>query len=136
MILEIIFFMENDIVYFACNDWNPNPKESMNLCYNYLMSYNPDNKDIVNKNLEETEQWLKDNKICINCEVVDMSVSYYITAQRKVFETYFVELLPFIKNEPYDFMWKGDNKCFLEFREENIGFNFFDFEEFDIINVN
>ena len=63
MILEIIFFMENDIVYFACNDWNPNPKESMNLCYNYLMSYNPDNKDIVNKNLEETEQWLKDNNI-------------------------------------------------------------------------
>ena len=43
------------IVYFACNDWTPNPKESMNLCYNYLMSYSPDNKEIVNKNLEETE---------------------------------------------------------------------------------
>lgn len=118
----------NKIVYFACNDWTPNPKESMNLCYNYLMSYSPDNKDIVNKNLEETEQWLKDNKICINCEVIDMSVSYYITAPLNVFEKYFKELLSYVKEEPYDFMFIGDKKFFLEHKEENIGFNFIDFE--------
>lgn len=116
----------NDIVYFACNDWHPDPKESYNICYNYLGSYSGCKEDeIVNKTIDESEEWVKNNKMCINMEIVDMSTSYYITAPRKVFETYFKELLPFIKDEPYDFLWIGDKKCFLEHKEENFGFNFF-----------
>lgn len=116
----------NDIVYFACNDWHPDPKESYNICYNYLGSYTScKEEEIVNKTIDESEKWVKDNRMCVNWEIIDMSTSYYITAPRKVFETYFKELLPFIKNEPYDFMWIGDNKCFLEHKEENFGFHYF-----------
>lgn len=111
-----------DIVYFACNDWNPFPKESDNICYNYLSSYKPLDENVINKSVDDSQQWLIDNKICVNLEVVDMSCSYYITAPKKVFETYFKELLPLIKNEPYDFLWIGDNKQFLEYKEENFGF--------------
>ena len=117
----------DDIVYFACNDWNPNPIEADNICHNYLMSYTTFDENVVNKNVDELEKWLNDNMICVNTEVVDMSCSYYITAPKKVFETYFKELLPYVKSEPYDFMWIGDSKYFLEFKKENIGLNFFGF---------
>ena len=116
------------IVYFACNDWNPTPKEADNICYNYLMSYSSVNKDIVYKTIEDCEEWMKDNKICINVDIVDMSSSYYITAPLNVFEKYFKELLSYVKEEPYDFMFIGDKKFFLEHKEENIGFNFIGFE--------
>lgn len=120
----------NDIVYFACNDWSPEPKEAYNICYNYLGSYSGcKEEEIVNKTADDVEKWLIDNKICVNLEVVDMSTSYYITAPRKIFEETFQELLPFIKDEPYDFLWKGDSKCFLEFKEENFGTNFIDVDD-------
>jgi len=122
----------NDIVYFACNDWNPNPEEADNICYNYLGSYKGcEEEEIVNKTNDESEKWVKDNRMCINWEIIDMSISYYITAPRKVFEIYFKELLPFIKNEPYDFLWIGDKKCFLEYKEENYGFHYF--QENDVL---
>ena len=119
--------MEDKIVYFACNDWYPEPKEAYNICYNYLGSYATANEDkVVNKTPEDAVKWVEDNKMCINCDIVDMSCSYYITAPKKVFETYFKELLPYIKSEPYDFLFKGDKQIFLEYKEENIGFNYFD----------
>lgn len=119
--------MEDKIVYFACNDWNPSPDESYNICYNYLGSYTSVDRDkVVNKTIEEVWDFVENNKMCINCDIVDMSCSYYITAPKKVFETYFKELLPFIKSEPYDFLFKGDKKIFLEHNEKNIGFNYFD----------
>lgn len=121
--------MKGEIVYFACNDWHPTPVESDNICHNYLGSYSGVDEDkIINKTIDEVYKFVEDNKMCINCEIVDMSCSYYITAQKKTFETYFPELLPFIKTEPYDFMFIGDNKSFLEYNENNIGFNFIDYE--------
>ena len=88
-----------EIVYFACNDWNPEPIEAYNICYNYLGSYAINRDKVVNKTVEEAVKWVEDNKMCINCDIVDMSESYYITAPKSVFETYFKELLSYIKKE-------------------------------------
>ena len=122
--------MEKEIVYFACNDWHTTPIEAYNICYYYLGSYTSVDMDkVVNKTPEEVDKWVEDNKMCINCDIVDMSISYYITAPKSVFETYFKELLPYIKSEPYDFLFKGDKQIFLEYKEENIGFNYFNSKE-------
>lgn len=117
--------MKEEIVYFACNDWNPTPNESYNICYNYLSScIVVDIDKVVNKTADDAEKWVIDNKMCINCDIVDMSLSYYITAPKSVFEKYFKELLPLVKSEPYDFMFIGDKDMFLEYKEENIGINY------------
>ena len=72
--------MEDKIVYFACNDWHPSPDESYNICYNYLGSYASVDRDkVVNKTIEEVWDFVENNKMCINCDIVDMSCSYYIT---------------------------------------------------------
>lgn len=102
--------MNDDIVYFGCNDWYPEPKESERLVYEYLE--------------KDAEKFAIDNKLCIKIDIVDMSISYYITAKRSFFEEKFLELLPLIKNEPYDFLFKGDKELFLEYKEENIGVNY------------
>jgi hypothetical protein len=119
-----------EIVYFACNDWHPTPKEADNLCYRYLEPFTiEDTSKLVNKTSDEVDEWVLKNKMCINCDVIDMSISFYITAPKSVFETYFKELLPFIKTEPYDFLFKGDKQIFLEYKEENFGINFIPKEE-------
>ena len=119
-----------EIVYFAFNDWHPTPKEADNLCYHYLEPFAiEDTSKLVNKTSDEVDEWVLKNKMCINCDVIDMSISFYITAPKSVFETYFKELLPFIKTEPYDFLFKGDKKIFLEYKEENFGINFIPKEE-------
>jgi hypothetical protein len=56
--------MKEEIVYFACNDWNPTPNESYNICYNYLSSYASVDRDkVVNKTIEEVWDFVKNNKI-------------------------------------------------------------------------
>lgn len=102
----------SNIVYFAFNDWNPTPKESERL------------SDVMNKDIDAFNEIIEKYKLCINLEVVDMSCSNYITCERKFFEECFPELLPLVKEEPYDFLWIGDKKMFLEYKEENVGYNF------------
>ena len=116
--------MEDKIVYFACNNWHPSPKEADRLIYEHL------EKDVeVKESVEYFENFIKENKLCVNMDVVDMSVSYYITAKRSFFEKKFPELIEYVKEEPYNFLWKIDKKLFLEYKEDNIGYNFFDSKE-------
>ena len=103
--------MKNEIVYFACNNWNPIPEDSIRLIYDNLENEN--GKDFPER-----------NKLCVNVEVVDMSLSYYITANRIFFKKQFPELLAFVRTEPYDFLWENDRQYFLEYKEENIGYNY------------
>lgn len=112
--------MEDKIVYFACNNWHPSPKEADRLIYEHF------EKDVeVKESVEYFENFIKENKLCVNMDVVDMSVSYYITAKRSFFEEKFPELIKYVKEEPYNFLWKNDKKLFLEYKEDNIGFDYF-----------
>ena len=108
--------MNDEIVYFACNNWYPEPKDAERLIYDNLENEN-------DKDFDER------NKLCINVDVVDMSFSYYITAKRSFFKEQFPELLKFVKTEPYDFLWDNDKQFFLEYKEENIGYSYAEYKK-------
>lgn len=114
---------QGTVVYFQCNDWSPSPKEAENFIYNYLEGYHDsiDNPNAVLKTQEEVDTWYKENDLCINTEIYDMSLHFWVTTTKEWLEDNFPELLPYASEEPKDYMFKGDKKYFLKYEEENVG---------------
>lgn len=112
------------VVYFQCNDWEPNPEESSRFIYDYLegsMYANDKNSTSVNKTPEEEITWMKANDLCVNVDNYDMSLNYWVTTTKEWLEENFPELLPFASETPQSFMYEGDEKYFLKYTEDNVG---------------
>lgn len=114
---------QGTVVYLQCNDWCPSPAEAEKFIYDYLEGYHDsiDNPNAVLKTQEETETWIKENDLCINTEIYDMSIQYWVTTTKEWLEDNFPELLPYASEEPKDYMFEGDKKYFLKYEEENVG---------------
>lgn len=110
------------VVYLQINDWNPYPKESKRLINDYLEGLiNIEDESIGAQPLYD---WIKENKLCINQDVYDQSLQYWITTTKEWLEENFPELLLFANEEPKDDCFKGDRKWFLRYCDENVGLFF------------
>lgn len=115
---------EEGIVYFEINNWTPGieyPNEEPFVSW------------IKNDSLNN-EEWVKENKLCIVREVIDMSINYCITAKRE----WVVETCPRLLSKHKDFIRHKDKHGvvsgrfgtdFLKYKEENIGIR--DWPEFE-----
>lgn len=114
------------IVYFQCNDWVPSPEAASKFIYAYLegslyYKEQPFDFEVVTKTTDEEHDWIKKNRLCINVDVYDQSLQYWVTTTKEWVEENFPELLPYVSEEPKDDMFKGDKKYYLKYTEENIG---------------
>lgn len=70
------FNIQGDIVYFELNNWFAGrhyPDEEP------FTTWIGDDLDIFFVN----ENWVKENKLCVACSVIDMSLNFCITAQKE-----------------------------------------------------
>lgn len=111
---------QGTIVYFQCNDWNPNPDEAARFIYKYILGDLYDDESILKTN-EDIKNWIKENDLCVNMDIYDMSVNLWVTTTREWLEENFPELVEFASETPTDFMWEGDKKYYLKYSEENVG---------------
>lgn len=112
------------VVYFQCNNWNPYPEEAGRFIYDYLegtLYTNYEQCNPVNKTEQECLNWIKSNDLCINCDIYDQSVQYWVTTTKEWIKENFPELLEYASEEPQDDIYEGDKKYFLKYIEENIG---------------
>ena len=80
------------------------------------------------------EDWVIENKIVVVESIVDMSLNYCITAPKEWIDKYCPELLTkyskFLRKPNKDGEIFGQFGCpFLQYKEENFGFWFFDLDE-------
>ena len=107
--------MENDIVYFQCNDWEPTPVESERFINEIL-----ENKEFKTPN--EYFNKMKENRLCVNVDAYDMSGNYWITCSKSWIHENYPELDKIVSDEPYDLIYEGDRKYFLKYIEMNFGY--------------
>ena len=67
--------MNNDIVYFEFNNWFSGRDYPVGKPYEHWMS-----DDVLQFG---DDDWCKENKLCVNEAVIDMSINYCITAPRE-----------------------------------------------------
>ena len=67
--------MNNDIVYFEFNNWFAGRDYPVGEPYEHWMS-----DDVLQFG---DDDWCKENKLCVNEAVIDMSINYCITAPRE-----------------------------------------------------
>ena len=108
-----------DIVYFELNNWSPGtcyPNEEPFISWmknDLFISFN-------------NEEWIKENRLCVVREVIDMSFNFCISATTKWVMEYCPKLLfkytEFLryKNES-GIVYGNFGTEFLEYKEENIG---------------
>lgn len=101
------------IVYLQCNDWSPSPEKASRLIYDYLEGSIYDKNSVI-KTVEEKLEWVKTNKLCINTDIWNMSIQYWITTTKEWLELNFPELLPYCSETP-------DDDYYLEYTEDNYG---------------
>lgn len=115
---------QGTIVYFQCNNWTPYPEEASRFIYDYLegdfCSEDPDSTSVL-KTPEEIDKWIRENDLCINQDLYDMSNQYWVTTTKEWLEENFPELLGVASEIPEDDLWVGDHMNFLQYREENVG---------------
>ena len=108
-----------EIVYFELNNWfcgRDYPEDEPFIRW----LENDCNQQFMDKD------WVKENKLCVYWQILDMSINYLITAKKSwVLEncprllTKHKEFLRYPKN---DKLPKGrTGECFLPYKEENIG---------------
>lgn len=123
--------IKGTVVYFQCNDWSPSPKEAERFIHQYLEGDFSEHTPM--KTDAEVDEWIENDCLCINCDIYDMSIQYWITTTKEWLEQNFPELLSFVSEEPKDYLFKGDKKYFLKYSEENIGVHWWtnekDYEE-------
>lgn len=112
--------MDKEIVYFELNNWIEGEyypdDEPFTMWFENDFSIYFNNKD-----------WIKENKLCVVCTVIDMSLNFCITATKEWIEKNCPKLL----TEYTQFLREVDEEdgCvygqfgdeFLEYKEENIG---------------
>lgn len=78
--------MNNDVIYFSVNNW---------FCGRDYPD-TPNFKKWLGNDLKQTftnDEWCKENKLCVTCEIIDMSHGYAISAPREWVEKNCPELL-------------------------------------------
>ena len=116
--------MNNDVVYFSVNDWSIEKDYPNSENFQKWLVDEPD-KYFQNKD------WVKNNKLCMVWEVIDMSCNYTISAPLE----WVKENCPEILGSGFQY-FPGEGKTypeydlwstpFLEYSEENIGAHYFD----------
>jgi len=113
---------ENAIIYFSVNDWGPG-------------NFYPDTDNFRKWLVEEPENyfgndnWVKENKLCIVVDMIDMSCNYTVSAPIQWVKENCLEILG------SDFQYFPDEgkeypeqdhlfTPFLEYLEENIGLHY------------
>ena len=116
--------MQDKILYFQCNDWRPTPEEASKFIdhINGDLFATEDNE----YGIGAAEQWMKNNELCVNCDVYDMSCQYWVSCKESWLEMFFPELLPYTNEVPIDDSWIGDAKFFLKYEEKNFGWHYID----------
>jgi len=120
-----------NVVYIQINDWHAKDYNKR-LLYCYLEGYQTIASNVtvdypegvVCKTIDEAEQWMIDNKLCINSDCYDMSSQMWITTTKEWVENNFSELMPYVSENPEDYMYKNDRKYFLKYIPENYGMHF------------
>ena len=118
----------HDIVYFELNHWSPG--NDYPDCEPYLTWMDDEVLQFRNK------EWLEKNKIVVVETLVDMSCNYCITATKEWVEKNCNEILTtntkFLRHPNKDGKVYGKFDCpFLEYTEENIGYWFAGWDDFD-----
>ena len=109
----------DEIIYFELNNWAPG--------YNY-----PDAQPFLDWLCNdlyiqfEDEEWVKENKLCVVADLVDMSVNFCITSKKKWVVDNCPELLTkytmFLREpDEYGDVYGQFGHEFLKYSEENIG---------------
>lgn len=103
------------VVYFQCNDWNPYPDAAYRFIYDYIEGpVYAEHESSVIKSRDEQDKWIKENDLCINSDIYDMSIEYWVTTTKEWLAENFPELLQFAMEEP-------DDEWFLKYEESNVG---------------
>lgn len=114
---------KQEIIYFELNNWTPGEHYPDEEPFNTWIG---DDLNIYFK----SEDWVKENKLCVMGEIIDMSVNFCITAPKEWVEKYCPKLLtehsrflrePDKNGEVYG-QWETP---FLEYNEENIGIKWY-----------
>ena len=109
-----------DIVYFELNNWTPGDHYPIDEPF---LTWIGDDYNIHFQN----ENWVKENKLCVVRDIIDMSVNFCITATKEWVEENCPKLLTdyreFLREPEEDGCVYGDfgGDKFLEYSEENIG---------------
>lgn len=116
-----------EIVYFELNHWST---DYFPDCEPYLTWMEDEVLQFRN------QEWIKENKLVVVETLVDMSCNYCITAPRKWVEENCKEILTthkqFLREPDEDGNIYGQFGCpFLEYTEENIGYWFAGWDEFN-----
>ena len=112
--------MQDKILYFQCNDeYYPTPKEASKFIkhINGDLFASEDNK----YDIPSAKQWIKNNELCVNIDVYDMSCQYWVTCKESWLEMFFPELLPYANELPINDSIFGDGKFYLKYEERNFG---------------
>jgi len=116
------------VVYLQINNWTPPENQERFLsCYleGSLTDWDVEYPEgVVCHTVDEEEQWMVDNKLCINNDVYDMSSHYWITTTKEWIEKNFPELLCDASETGKDWLYKNDRKYFLKYMPENYGIHF------------
>lgn len=71
--------------------------------------------------IDAAKQWIKNNELCVNLDVYDMSCQYWVTCKESWLEMFFPELLMYANEVPIDDSIFGDGKFYLKYEERNFG---------------
>lgn len=124
---EVVAWKDQEIVYFELNNWMPG-------------DHYPDEepfKTWIGNDLNiyfNSEDWVKENKLCVVREIIDISVNFCVAATKEWIKRNCPRLLtehgkflryPDENGEVYG-QWETP---FLEYKEENIGIQEFYYDE-------
>ena len=122
----------NDVVYFELNNWTPGVDYPCEEPFLSWMRY-----DLYQKFRDE--DWVKENKLCVVCSLVDMSQNYCISATKQWVEencpTLLTRYQEFLRYPDEDGFIEGRfGDLFKEYNEDNIGLHYiWDEEEIEEI---
>ena len=105
------------ILYFQCNDWHPTPEEASKFIDHIDgdVFASEDNK----YDIAAAKEWIKNNELCVNIDVYDMSCQYWVTCKESWLEMFFPESLPYANELPIDDSIFGDGKFYLKYEERD-----------------
>ena len=71
--------------------------------------------------IDAAKQWIKNNELCVNLSIFDMSYHYWVTCKESWLEMFFPELLLYANEIPINDSIFGDGKFYLKYEERNFG---------------
>ena len=71
--------------------------------------------------IDAAKQWIKNNELCVNLSIFDMSYHYWVTCKESWLEMFFPELLLYANEIPIDDSTFGNGKFYLKYEERNFG---------------